>query len=463
MTKNILLLGSGTSVPPLCADFSKRDYRLTIASRNLDTASALAAKWGHEALHLNLDGSEASERQLNELVEANDIVVSYTRGGCLPQIADACIKHGKHLVTSSHRVYFDRTSEKDWARRARDRGIMILTEVGSDPGFGRIIGKRLIDKVRADGGEIIDLWYHVAAIPYWPNINPFGYRFSWAPKKAIFTAINMHDDAGNWYKNYQEVRVPSSRVYLDTQLVEVPGVGVFETHPNADSGAHLYREVYGLESARTFYHGTMRYLGWGSALQGLLELGAHDATSRPELKNQTWKQMILSLLGVTDGDPQLLVAKHLGLHPSNETILRYQWLGLFDDRPIDTKGPSTYCDIISELVVDRLGVFDPEDPEEDQMIFYYDVLARFGDKYQHIKSVTNPRRQPGQFSVCSTLTSLTSAMCVRYLLEGSVEGVGIKQPMTADIYEKILQEYEAMGIAEKQTWEEVASDSLQSL
>ncbi|MBC6473181.1 MAG: hypothetical protein GDA48_10480 [Hormoscilla sp. GM102CHS1] len=54
-------------------------------------------------------------------------------------------------------------------------------------------------------------------------------------------------------------------------------------------------------------------------------------------------------------------------------------------------------------------------------------------------------------------------MCVRYLLEGSVEGVGIKQPMTADIYEKILQEYEAMGIAEKQTWEEVASDSLQSL
>ncbi len=465
MGQNILLLGSGTSVPPLCADLARRGYHLTIASRNLDTAQALAsAGWGHEALCLNLDGSPASQHKLDRLVEANDITVSYTSGGCLPQIAETCLKYQKHLVTSSHQVYFDKTSAEhgNWHKRAQERGITILTEVGSDPGFGRMLGKRLIDRVRAEGGEIVDLWYHVAAIPDRSEINPFGYRFSWAPKKAIFTAINMRDYSGNWFRDYKEVHVPSNRVYRDAQLVEVPGIGIFETHPNADSGAHLYQQVYGLESARTFYQGTLRFLGWSSALQGLIDLGMHDATPRPELKNQTWKQMMLGLLGVQEGDPHVLAANHLGLSPSNETILRYQWLGLFDDQPIDSAGPYSYCDLISELIVNRLGVFDPQGEAADQMIFFYDVLARFGDDYQRIRSVTNPRRQQGQFTVCSTLTSLTTAMCVRYLLEGCLDGAGLRRPMTADIYEKVLQEYEAMGISETQIRESITGDCLRS-
>ncbi len=94
------------------------------------------------------------------------------------------------------------------------------------------------------------------------------------------------------------------------------------------------------------------------------------------------------------------------------------------------------------------------------MVFYYDVLGRFGDAHQRIRSVTNPRRGAGQFTVCSTLTSLTSAMCARYFLEGEVGHAAVLQPTDRRLYTRVLTEYEAMGIRESQTREAADGSSL---
>lgn len=447
--RNILLLGSGTSVPPLVKSFTDQGHKLTIASRNLSTAKVLSASSPeHEAVELNIDDSPDALKRLDELVAAADNVISFTSGACLPAIATACLKHRKDLVTSSHIGYFGATAESRevWDKQAKEAGIAIVTEAGSDPGFGRMLGKRIIDRVRGEGGEIVDLKYHVAAIPVQADVNPFSYKFSWAPKKAIFSALNMKDGAGNHYENFKEVFLPAAEVYLNTRLENIPGVGAFETHPNADSGAHLYQVPYGLEKARTFYQGTLRHFGWGTALQGLIDLGFDDGTRRVDLLGKSYLALLCQRLGCHADEALDVVTKCLNLHRSNETILRYEWLGLFDDRQTYQAANPSYCDAVSELFVDRLGTVTLESTEADQMIFYYDIIAKYPEGKRRIESVTNPRRLPGRFSVCTELTSLTAAMCSRYLFEGVLELTGLHQALNREFYDLVLPEHEQNGV-----------------
>ncbi|NEP51418.1 MAG: hypothetical protein F6K65_22500 [Moorea sp. SIO3C2] len=338
-------------------------------------------------------------------------------------------------------------------QQAKEKGIAIVTEAGTDPGYGSMIGKKLIDDVHAKGGEIIDLWYHVGVLPCNPNINPFGYKCFWAPKKSLFASVKIKDGSGDWIKDSQIPLIPGDKVYLETRTVEVPNIGTFESRPNSDSGAYLYPKVYGIDNVRNFYHGTLRYPGWGETLQGLIDLGFCDTQYRPELLEKTYQEIVLELCGSTNGDAKALVAQKLGIPVSHEIIMRYQWLGLFDNKPIiPPKDSPSYCDVISDLLVQKLGVYQPGDTEVDQIIMYYDMLVQYPDKKERIISITNPSAKPGDnYSICSQLTSKTAAMIARRLLEGSLNLKGLKYPSIPEIYEPVLQEYAEEGIRSQET------------
>lgn len=454
--KNILLLGSGVSVAPLCDYLNERGYHITVASRNKMTAEEIVNQHSKRSFYpIDIDRSNPENQALDQLIKESSIVISFLPGPYQPLVTKYCLEHSVSLIMTCHIGYLFKTQQEfeQLDQQAKEKGIAIVTEAGTDPGYGSMIGKKLIDDVHAKGGEIIDLWYHVGVLPCNPNINPFGYKCFWAPKKSIFASVKIKDGSGDWIKDSQIPLIPGDKVYLETRTVEVPNIGTFESRPNSDSGAYLYPKVYGIDNVRNFYHGTLRYPGWGETLQGLIDLGFCDTQYRPELLEKTYQEIVLELCGSTNGDAKALVAQKLGIPVSHDIIMRYQWLGLFDNkRIIPPKDSPSYCDVISDLLVQKLGVYQPGDTEVDQIIMYYDMLVQYPDKKERIISITNPSAKPGDhYSICSQLTSKTAAMIARRLLEGSLNLTGLKYPTIPEIYQPVLQEYAEEGIRSKET------------
>jgi len=448
--KKILLLGSGVSVLPLVDYFTERNYHLTIASRNKTTGKKLVeGRINCQFVPLLVDLNNKENEVLDRLVSDHAIVVSFLPGGFQPIVTQYCLKHGVSLVMTCHIGYLFKTEEEfhQLDKKLKDKNIAIVTEAGIDPGFGSMVMKKIIDDVHDKGGEVLDIWYHVGVLPHNANVNPFSYRCYWAPKKAIFASIKIKDGSSNWIKNSEVPPIKGNEVYLNTTTVEIPNIGTFESRSNSDSGAYLYPKVYEIENVRNFYQGTLRFPGWSETFQALIDLGFADDTSRPALSQMTYQGILKELLGVATDQVKTAVAQKLAIPLSHDIIKRFEWLGLFDNTSVvPPKGNISYCDIMADLLVDRLGVYQVGDSEVDQIIMYNNVLAQYPNHQEKITSIVHQKGEIGGHSICAYMTSRTAAMVARRLLEGSINITGLQYATAKEIYQPVLAEYAEEGI-----------------
>ena len=446
----ILLLGSGVSVLPLVDYFTEHGYDITVASRNKITGEELVkTRTNCTFVPLSVDLAEEENKTLDDLVKNSAIVVSFLPGGFQPVVTKYCIKHGVSLVMTCHIGYLFKTEEEFQAldKQLKDKNMTIVTEAGIDPGFGSMVMKKIIDDVHDKGGEVLDIWYHVGVLPVNPNVNPISYKCFWAPKKAIFASVKIKDGGGDWIKDSEVPLIKGNEVYLNTTMVEVPNIGTFESRPNSDSGAYLYPEVYEIPNVRNFYQGTLRFPGWSETFQALIDLGFADATSRPGLAQMTYQGILKQLLNLNDEDVKKATVQKLGISSSHLIIKRLEWLGLFEDKPIiKPKGEVSYCDIISDLLVEKMGVYQVGDEEVDQIIMYNNVLAQYPDRQEKITSLVHQKGEVGGHSICAYMTSRTAAMTARRLIEGTIKITGLHYATAKEIYKPILAEYAEEGI-----------------
>lgn len=75
--------------------------------------------------------------------------------------------------------------------RAKSKGIIILNELGLDPGIDHLLAMRFFDQVKSRKGEITSFtsWCGGLPSPEASN-NPFGYKFSWSPRGVLIAATN---------------------------------------------------------------------------------------------------------------------------------------------------------------------------------------------------------------------------------------------------------------------------------
>ena len=124
---------------------------------------------------------------------------------------------------------------------AKKRGLIFLNEIGLDPGIDHMSAMRIIDDVHARGGKIRHFGSYCGGLPApEANDNPFGYKFSWAPRGVLLASRN----GARYWRDNHIVEVPPERLFRDMRLLHVPGAGDFEAYPNRDS--LKYRDVYNL-------------------------------------------------------------------------------------------------------------------------------------------------------------------------------------------------------------------------
>ena len=431
--QKILVLGAGMVAAPLVRYLQDHGYGLTVTSLVLEDAVKLigdAADSRALTLHLS------DEESLSELVAAHDLVISLVPYSYHPLVANHCLEKHKNLVTASY------VSEEMEAFHAEavQHDLIFLNEIGLDPGIDHMSAMRIIDDVHARGGKIRHFRSFCGGLPApESNDNPFGYKFSWAPRGVLMASRN----GAQYWRDNHIVEVPPERLFRDMHLLQVPGAGDFEAYPNRDSLE--YRDVYNLgEEVRTVFRGTLRYIGWCNTMYNFVKIGMLDTEPRAS-QGMTYAEFMRDLLEAgPDEDLRHVAAKRMGLPADCLPPWNMHWLGLFSNRPVGHDRISP-LDALGEIMQEKLS-YRPG--ERDMVVLFHKFHAWFeadGHFERLTSSLVDFGERYGESSMSRTV-SLPAAIAARLILEGKVPQRGVLRPVHREIYNPVLDELASLNI-----------------
>jgi saccharopine dehydrogenase (NADP+, L-glutamate forming) len=431
--KKILVLGAGMVAGPLIRYLLERGYVLTVTSLVLEDAVKLIA--GNEngvARTLDLKDEEA----LSSLVGAHDLVISLVPYSYHPLVANHCLQQRKNLITAS---YVSPEMEA-FHQEASARGLVFLNEIGLDPGIDHMSAMRIIDDVHRRGGKIRHFSSYCGGLPApEANDNPFGYKFSWAPKGVLMASRN---GARYWQDNHV-VEVAPERLFRDMNLLHVPGAGDFEAYPNRDS--LIYRDIYGLgDEVRSVFRGTLRYIGWCDTMYNFVNIGLLDTEPR-DSKGLTYADYMRNLLEAgPDEDLRVAAASRMGIPTDCLPPGNLHWLGMFSRKPIGQDSISP-LDALGSIMLEKLSY---KAGERDMVVLFHEFKAWFDqdDHYERLTStLVDFGIRHGDTSMSRTV-SLPAAIAARLILEDKIPQRGVLRPVHPEIYNPVLDELAELNI-----------------
>jgi len=425
--KRVLVLGTGYVVKPLVDYFiDKCKYEVLVASRDNNHSGLIIA--GRALGKRVLWNASPPYKGLDEMVKSVDLVVSMLPPNMHLIVAQACLRHSINMVTTS----YISPEMKALDKKAKEIGIVILNEIGEDPGIDHMGAIQMINQVNLEEGKIKSFKSYGSGIPSFEhNNNPFGYKFSWSPRGLLVAA----QTPSVYIKNGQKIEVSGKDLFENSWLVDVEGLGTFETYPNRDSMNYI--EEYGLNGISDFYRGLLRYPGYCNSIQSMKDLNLLSVEKSNKLKGVTYKKFIATLIGVNEHtDIVQAVADKLNLKVSSDIIKQLRWLGLFDEVQIPiSKG--TNADVLLRLMEEKLKY---EDHEKDMIIVHNEAIVEFDNRMEKRTATMKVEGRPFGHSAMSRAVGLPAAIASRLILEGTIRSKGVLKPITKEIYLPVLAE-----------------------
>ncbi len=436
--KRVLVLGSGFIAGPLVRYLLERGHRLVVATLLVDRASAMIG--GHpNGSVIRLDVRD--EGRLGALVAECDLAVSLLPFDLHPEVARQCISRHRSMLTTS---YVSQTmQELDEAARAA--GVTLLNEIGVDPGFDHMSAMRIIDAVRLRGGRIAAFRSYCGGLPApEANDNPFGYKFSWAPRGVLLAGCN----SAHYLLDGRRVDEPPNRLLREMHILGIEGLGDFEAYTNRDSIRYI--DIYGLHGIKTMFRATLRNMGWCDCMFNYGTLGLFSL-EEVDVRGKTYAGFMRSLTGCgSSEDPRSATAARLGIPVKSFPILNLEWLGMFSDLEfrIDRTTP---LDALGDRMCEKLA-FKPG--ERDMLVMYHDFRVEFPDgRRERITSRLIDFGIPGGDSSMARTVSLPAAIAADRILAGEIKRTGVLRPVSPDIYQPVLDTLAEIGIACRESTE----------
>jgi saccharopine dehydrogenase-like NADP-dependent oxidoreductase len=417
------------------------DFHVTVASRTVRKAKDIIKDYPNgEARQLNV----ADEAALEGLISQADLAVSLLPYAYHPTVAQLCVKHRKHMVTTSY--VKEPMVQLDGA--AQEAGVILLNEIGVDPGIDHMAAMKIIHQVQRDGGEITSFTSWCGGLPApEANSNPYGYKFSWSPKGVLLASRN----SARYLKDGKEVVIPGEELFDHrwTVPVEVEGQMIdFEGYPNRDSLP--YMKTYGITTTRGMFRGTLRNVGWCETMKKIVDLGLVDTDKLDDIAGLTFAQFTARLIG-SSGDLKQDLAAYLNIAEDSQVMSRLEWLGLLSDDPLPVKKGAP-IDILTARMLEKMQF---EEGERDLLILQHEFVAEYPDQKQKITATMVDFGTPYGDTSMSRTVGLPAAIGVRMILQGKINLTGVHTPVVPEIYEPVLEELERLGIGFTETWETI--------
>ncbi|WP_348773067.1 saccharopine dehydrogenase C-terminal domain-containing protein [Maribellus sp. YY47] len=433
--KKVLLLGAGMVAKPLVDYLLDNQIELTIATRTVAKAVKLIKDRSHgKAVSWTVDDMQA----LSMLIADHDLVVSLLPYTYHVAVGKLCVKHKKNMVTTSY--VSDKMKALDKA--AREAGVLLLNEIGVDPGFDHMTAMRIIDKVQAEGGKVKQFYSLCGALAAPEEAdNPFHYKFTWSPRGVIMAGNN----SAKYLKNGATVEISSDDLFKNPLIIDFPEVGEMEVYPNRDSLSYINK--YGLAGIETMYRGTFRYKNWCEIMNALkaLDMLSYD---RKSFEGKTYRKIMARRLQVYPANIKEKVAERLGLEAESPAIVAMEWLGLFSDDLVRMNEGSNF-DLTTDLMLEKMML---PDGARDMVIMLHAFGVENADgSKQVVKSSLLDFATKEDTSIARTV-GLPAGIAVKMILDGKFSETGVHIPNTKSIYEPVLNELQKLGIAMKEQW-----------
>jgi saccharopine dehydrogenase-like NADP-dependent oxidoreductase len=440
MMRRILILGAGRSAPYLIQRLLTasvdRGWQVTVADRDLELARSRIA--GHpNGRAIALDASD--EQQMASWIGAADVVANVLAPAFQGRVARLCVEAGVHMVSVSY--FQNETRNLDgWAR---ERGVLLLGEMGLDPGIDHMMAAEAIRAATSAGGVVRAFRSFGSGIPAPDSIsNPLQYLVTWNPWNVATSGW-----AGAEYLLDGQIRiVPHDRLFHHTWPVEVNGVGRLEGYPNRDSLSYL--DHFGLDGVRTMIRGTLRHPGFCETWAKVVALGLTNDTIRiPGLGERSPREVVEMLLPIPVPFDRVEAAAtlFLELNPTGQLMENLRFLGLFDDRPTGCNG-DTAAALLSHLLETRLA---PLPESRDMVTIYHEMEVEFpgeGRPAERQVSTMVEFGVPTEMSAMAKTVGLPTAVAVEMLLTGELELRGCRLPTHPKICDAVLAHLRAEGL-----------------
>lgn len=433
--KNILVIGAGRSASSLIKyllDQSiENDFFVKIADRDIALAKSKINDHSRgEAI--SFDVFDESERE-KELLKA-DIVVSMLPARMHFTVAKDCVRLGKTMVTASY-------VSKEIAglnAEAEKKGVLLLNEIGLDPGIDHMSAMQLIDQILEKGGVISAFKSYCGGLvaPESDN-NPWRYKFTWNPRNVVLAGQGVAQFIQNGRYKY----IPYNKLFSRTDHVQIPKFGDFEAYANRDSLS--YRSLYKLEGIPTMYRGTLRRPGYSNSWNTFVQLGmTDDSYEMADIGEMTYRQYTNSFLSFGDISVEEKMATLLGLDLDSDELKKLSWLGLFKDEKIGLS-KATPAQVLQKLLENKWTL---SDEDKDLIVMQHQFEYTIDGEEREYHSSLAVVGDDQTFTGMAKTVGLPVGIATKLILQGKIKTTGVKIPVYKEIYAPVLKELEAYGI-----------------
>ena len=439
--KKILIFGAGRSssslIKYLLDSANKENWFITVLDSDLKSAQEKVGK------HPNAEcfAIDASNQEIRiKYIKDADIVISMLPAFLHIKILKDAIDCRVHVITPSYVT--DEIKSLDQAAKSKD--VVILNEMGLDPGIDHMSAKKIIDDIIHKGGELTGFESYTGGLvaPESDN-NPWNYKFTWNPRNVVLAG---QGGAAKFIQEGKYKYIPYNKLFRRTEIIDIDSYGKFEGYPNRDS--LRYRSVYGLENIPTMFRGTLRKVGFCRAWNVFVQLGLTDDSYIIEgSEKMTNRDFINSFLGYNPHDSVELKLRHyLGIEQDDYVWEKLIWLGIFNDTKIGLKN-ATPAQMLQKILENKWSL-SPND--KDMIVMWHKFNFVLDNKLKEINSHMVYIGKDDQFTAMSDTVGIPVGIAAKMLLNNKIKSRGVLLPIYKDIYNPVLKELEDYGIRFKE-------------
>jgi len=435
--KKILVIGSGRSSTSLIkylldnSDLEK--WTVTVVDFNLKLAESKVDNHPN-GFSYQLDANNDVKRK--DFIKSSDVVISMLPAHMHFKVLKDSVDCGVHVITPSYITDEIKSLNQD----ALKNNVLVLNELGLDPGIDHMSAKKLIDQVKAIGGHVNGFESYTGGLvaPESDN-NPWNYKFTWNPRNVVLAG---QGGSAKFLKEGKYKYIPYHKLFRRTEIIDVPEYGKFEGYPNRDS--LKYRSIYDLDNIATMYRGTLRKVGFCRAWNIFVQLGATDDSYTVEgSENMTNREFINSFLKFNTNDSIELKLRHyLRIEQDDYMWEKLVWLGIFENKKIGLKNASP-AQILQKILKEKWSL-SPQD--KDMIVMWHKVTYTLDKIERKLISHMTYIGKDSNITAMSDTVGLPLGIATKMLLDGSIKTRGVVLPLVKEIYDPVLKELKQHGI-----------------
>jgi len=434
--KKILVIGAGRSsvtlIKYLLDNASENNWHVRVADFSEDLAKQAVGKdLNGSAIFFNV----IDDNQRIYEISCADIVISMLPATMHIIVAKDCVRLKKNLVTAS----YVSNEIADLDKSAKQAGVLLLNEIGVDPGIDHMSAMAVIDDIKARGGELKSFRSFCGGLvhPEYDN-NPWNYKFTWNPRNVVLAG----QGTAQYIKEGRYKYLPYSKLFERTDIMSILDAGEFEGYANRDSLG--YREAYGLENISTLYRGTLRRKGYAEAWNIFVQLGLTDDSFKLEYSEFISNRDFVNMFLPYDKSLSLeeKICKQFGFALDSVIFQKIAWLGMFEEDIVGIRDASP-AELL-QAILEKKWALGSKD--KDMLVMQHQFEFLLDGEENRLNSSLLVFGEDSRYTAMAKTVGLPVAIASKLILTGQIQSKGVRIPISKDIYIPVLKELSENGI-----------------